>query len=39
MLERSGHWPFVDEPETVAAAMCEFLARHAAPARPLGLAA
>ena len=39
VLEHCGHWPHVDEPETVAAAVCEFLARHAAPARPLGLAA
>ena len=39
VLEHCGHWPHVDEPETVAAAVCEFLARDAAQARPLGLAA
>ena len=29
VLERSGHWPFVDDPATVAAAVSGFLARHA----------
>jgi pimeloyl-ACP methyl ester carboxylesterase len=47
VLERSGHWPFVDDPATVTAALTGFLARHAgAPASeradrlaPLGLSA
>ena len=35
VLERSGHWPFVDDPATVTAALTGFLARHAgAPMRP-----
>jgi pimeloyl-ACP methyl ester carboxylesterase/2-polyprenyl-6-methoxyphenol hydroxylase-like FAD-dependent oxidoreductase len=35
VLERSGHWPFVDDPDTVIAALTGFLARHAgAPTRP-----
>jgi pimeloyl-ACP methyl ester carboxylesterase/2-polyprenyl-6-methoxyphenol hydroxylase-like FAD-dependent oxidoreductase len=29
VLERSGHWPFVDDPAAVAGALQEFLARHA----------
>jgi pimeloyl-ACP methyl ester carboxylesterase len=29
VLERSGHWPFVDDPTTVTAAIKDFLARHA----------
>ena len=29
VLERSGHWPFVDDPATVTAALTGFLARHA----------
>jgi pimeloyl-ACP methyl ester carboxylesterase/2-polyprenyl-6-methoxyphenol hydroxylase-like FAD-dependent oxidoreductase len=29
VLERSGHWPFVDDPATVSAALTGFLARHA----------
>ena len=29
VLERSGHWPFVDDPVTVAAAIEQFLARQA----------
>ena len=29
VLERSGHWPFVDDPATVTAAMTGFLAKHA----------
>jgi pimeloyl-ACP methyl ester carboxylesterase len=29
VLERSGHWPFVDDPATVTAAIEQFLARHA----------
>jgi pimeloyl-ACP methyl ester carboxylesterase/2-polyprenyl-6-methoxyphenol hydroxylase-like FAD-dependent oxidoreductase len=34
VLERSGHWPFVDDPATVTAALTGFLARHAgAPTR------
>jgi pimeloyl-ACP methyl ester carboxylesterase len=34
VLERSGHWPFVDDPATVTAAVTGFLARHAgAPSR------
>jgi pimeloyl-ACP methyl ester carboxylesterase len=28
VLERSGHWPFVDDPATVIAALTGFLARH-----------
>jgi pimeloyl-ACP methyl ester carboxylesterase/2-polyprenyl-6-methoxyphenol hydroxylase-like FAD-dependent oxidoreductase len=39
VLDHCGHWPHVDEPETVAAAVGEFLSRHAAPARPAALAA
>ena len=39
VLERSGHWPFVDDPATVTAALTGFLARHAGapmpPSRPL----
>ena len=34
VLERSGHWPFVDDPATVTAAVTGFLARHpGAPSR------
>jgi pimeloyl-ACP methyl ester carboxylesterase len=29
VLERSGHWPFIDDHETTAAAITAFLARHA----------
>ncbi len=29
VLDRSGHWPFVDDPETVTAAVAAFLDRHA----------
>jgi pimeloyl-ACP methyl ester carboxylesterase/2-polyprenyl-6-methoxyphenol hydroxylase-like FAD-dependent oxidoreductase len=29
VLERSGHWPFVDDPATVTAALTGFLATHA----------
>jgi pimeloyl-ACP methyl ester carboxylesterase len=29
VLEHSGHWPFVDDPATVAAALTGFLASHA----------
>jgi hypothetical protein len=29
VLERSGHWPFIDDPATVTAAIEQFLARHA----------
>ena len=29
VLERSGHWPFVDDQATVTAAVTGFLARHA----------
>ena len=29
VLERSGHWPFVDDSATVTAALTGFLARHA----------
>jgi pimeloyl-ACP methyl ester carboxylesterase/2-polyprenyl-6-methoxyphenol hydroxylase-like FAD-dependent oxidoreductase len=28
VLERSGHWPFVDDPATVTAALTGFLAKH-----------
>jgi pimeloyl-ACP methyl ester carboxylesterase len=30
VLDRAGHWPFVDQPNEVAAALTDFLARHAA---------
>jgi pimeloyl-ACP methyl ester carboxylesterase len=30
MLERSGHWPFMDDPKAVAAAVLPFLREHAA---------
>lgn len=38
ILERSGHWPFVDDPEAVEAAVLPFLRDHveAAVARPAG---
>lgn len=29
VLERSGHWPFIDDHETTTAAITAFLARHA----------
>jgi len=29
VLQRSGHWAFVDDPQTVTAAIKQFLARHA----------
>jgi hypothetical protein len=29
VLERSGHWPFIDDHETTATAITTFLARHA----------
>jgi integrase len=29
VVERSGHWPFIDDHETTAAAITAFLARHA----------
>jgi pimeloyl-ACP methyl ester carboxylesterase/2-polyprenyl-6-methoxyphenol hydroxylase-like FAD-dependent oxidoreductase len=29
VLERSGHWPFIDDPATVTAALTAFLATHA----------
>ena len=29
VLERSGHWPFIDDPATVTAALTGFLATHA----------
>jgi pimeloyl-ACP methyl ester carboxylesterase len=29
VLDRAGHWPFVDQPTEVAAAITGFLARHA----------
>ena len=31
VLERSGHWPFVDDPEAVSAAVASFLDRQAIP--------
>jgi pimeloyl-ACP methyl ester carboxylesterase len=34
VLERSGHWPFVDDPATVTAALTGFLARHAGAPTP-----
>ena len=36
VLERSGHWPFVDDPATVTAALTGFLARHAGAPAPVG---
>lgn len=38
VLERSGHWPFVDDPATVTAALTGFLARHAGVPTPHGRA-
>ena len=32
VLDRSGHWPFVDDPAAVTVALRAYLARHAAPA-------
>ena len=29
VLERSGHWPFVDDPAAVSAALVDFLDRRA----------
>jgi pimeloyl-ACP methyl ester carboxylesterase len=34
VLERSGHWPFADDPAAVAIALRAFLARHADGAAP-----
>ena len=34
ILPDSGHWPFVDDPEAVAAAVLPFLRRSTAPAAP-----
>ena len=31
VLDRAGHWPFVDDPPAVAAAVTSFLDRQAAP--------
>ena len=31
VLDRAGHWPFVDYPEAVAAAVASFLDRQAMP--------
>ena len=36
VLERSGHWPFVDDPATVTAALTGFLAEHAGATAPEG---
>jgi pimeloyl-ACP methyl ester carboxylesterase/2-polyprenyl-6-methoxyphenol hydroxylase-like FAD-dependent oxidoreductase len=36
VLERSGHWPFVDDPATVAAALTGFLSRHVGTPRSVG---
>ena len=30
VIDRTGHWPFIDEPDVVATAIAGFLARHAA---------
>ena len=38
VLDRSGHWPFVDDPDTVSAAITGFLDRVAA-VEPLAMAA
>jgi hypothetical protein len=38
VLERSGHWPFVDDPATVTTALTGFLARHAGAPTPRSLA-
>ena len=35
VLERSGHWPFVDDPATVTAALTGFLATHAGAHPPI----
>jgi hypothetical protein len=33
VLDRSGHWPFVDDPAAVTVALRAFLARHAGSSR------
>jgi pimeloyl-ACP methyl ester carboxylesterase len=38
VLERSGHWPFVDDPASVTATLTGFLARHAGVPTPRSLA-
>ena len=34
VLDRAGHWPFVDDPEAVTAALVDFLDRHAGAPSP-----
>jgi pimeloyl-ACP methyl ester carboxylesterase/2-polyprenyl-6-methoxyphenol hydroxylase-like FAD-dependent oxidoreductase len=36
VLERSGHWPFIDDPATVTAALTGFLAKHVGVPAPEG---
>jgi pimeloyl-ACP methyl ester carboxylesterase len=36
ILDRSGHWPFADDPATVSDALLAFLAEHAGAGRAVG---